>query len=297
MGGLRCKGIVQLVCGSKRLVIIPSHRGAFAVKQPLTFPPKTEIRLDDLNSAYTGNLSGKKEAQKELAENTEALADLGYRLYAENRRALLVILQGMDTSGKDGTIRHAMKGFNPQSCRVTAFKTPTAEELDHDFLWRIHRKTPGRGEVGIFNRSHYEDVLIVRVHNLVPREEWRSRYERINAFEQLLRDDGIKIVKIFLHISKEEQRKRLQARLDDPKKRWKFRRADIDERRLWDDYVRAYDEALTRCNTPHAPWYIVPADKKWYRNLVVSRVLRHALEEMDPQIPPPEKDLDGMVVE
>jgi PPK2 family polyphosphate:nucleotide phosphotransferase len=278
-------------------VIIPSHRGAFAVKQPLTFPPKTEIRLDDLNSAYTGNLSGKKEAQKELAENTEALADLGYRLYAENRRALLVILQGMDTSGKDGTIRHAMKGFNPQSCRVTAFKTPTAEELDHDFLWRIHRKTPGRGEVGIFNRSHYEDVLIVRVHNLVPREEWRSRYERINAFEQLLRDDGIKIVKIFLHISKEEQRKRLQARLDDPKKRWKFRRADIDERRLWDDYVRAYDEALTRCNTPHAPWYIVPADKKWYRNLVVSRVLRHALEEMDPQIPPPEKDLDGMVVE
>ena len=202
----------------------------------------------------------------------------------------------MDT-GKDGTIRHAMKGFNPQSCRVTAFKTPTAEELDHDFLWRIHRKTPGRGEVGIFNRSHYEDVLIVRVHNLVPREEWRSRYERINAFEQLLRDDGIKIVKIFLHISKEEQRKRLQARLDDPKKRWKFRRADIDERRLWDDYVRAYDEALTRCNTPHAPWYIVPADKKWYRNLVVSRVLRHALEEMDPQIPPPEKDLDGMVVE
>lgn len=267
------------------------------MKQPLTFPPKTEIRLDDLNSAYTGNLSGKKEAQKELAENTEALADLGYRLYAENRRALLVILQGMDTSGKDGTIRHAMKGFNPQSCRVTAFKTPTAEELDHDFLWRIHRKTPGRGEVGIFNRSHYEDVLIVRVHNLVPREEWRSRYERINAFEQLLRDDGIKIVKIFLHISKEEQRKRLQARLDDPKKRWKFRRADIDERRLWDDYVRAYDEALTRCNTPHAPWYIVPADKKWYRNLVVSRVLRHALEEMDPQIPPPEKDLDGMVVE
>lgn len=267
------------------------------MKQPLTFPPGTDIRLDDLDPGYTGGIAGKKDAQEELEENTQALADLGYRLYAENRRALLVVLQGMDTSGKDGTIRHAMKGFNPQSCQVTAFKTPSAEELDHDFLWRIHRAAPGRGEVGVFNRSHYEDVLIVRVHNLVPKKEWHSRYDRINAFEQLLADGGTKIVKIFLHISKDEQRERLQSRLDDPTKRWKFRRADIDERLLWGDYVRAYDDALTRCNTAAAPWYIVPANKKWYRNLVVSRILRQVLADMNPQFPPPEEDLDGLVVE
>ncbi len=267
------------------------------MKQPLTFAPGTEIRLDDLSPDYTGDIAGKKKALEESAENTEALTDLGYRLYAENRRALLLVLQGMDTSGKDGTIRHAMSGFNPQSCKVTAFKTPSAAELDHDFLWRIHRAVPGRGEIGIFNRSHYEDVLIVRVHNLVPKKEWRSRYERINAFERLLTDGGTKIVKIFLHISKDEQRKRLQARLDDPTKRWKFRQADIDERRLWDDYVQAYNDALTRCNTAYAPWHIVPANKKWYRNLIVSRILRKALKEMDPQFPPPEENLDGIVVE
>lgn len=267
------------------------------MKQPLTFSPGAEIRLDDLDPGYTGGILGKKEAQEELEENTAALADLGYRLYAENRRALLLVLQGMDTAGKDGTIRHAMRGFNPQSCNVTAFKTPSAAELDHDFLWRIHRAVPGRGEVGIFNRSHYEDVLIVRVHNLVPKKEWHGRYERINAFEQLLAGGGTKIVKVFLHISKDEQRERLQARLDDPTKRWKFRHADIDERRLWDDYVRAYDDALTRCNTPYAPWHIVPANKKWYRNLIVSRILRQALEDMDPQFPPPEENLDGIVVE
>lgn len=267
------------------------------MRQPLTFAPGTEIRLDDLSPGYAGGIAGKKKALEELAENTQALTDLGYRLYAENRRALLLVLQGMDTSGKDGTIRHAMSGFNPQSCKVTAFKTPSAEELDYDFLWRIHRAVPRRGEVGIFNRSHYEDVLIVRVHNLVPKKEWRSRYERINAFEQLLTDGGTKIVKVFLHISKDEQRERLQARLDDPTKRWKFRQADIDERRLWDDYVQAYNDALTRCNTSHAPWHIVPANKKWYRNLIVSRILRKALEEMDPQFPPPEENLDGIVVE
>jgi PPK2 family polyphosphate:nucleotide phosphotransferase len=267
------------------------------VKQPLTFPPGTEIRLDDLDPGYTGGIDDKNEAKQELAENTQALADLGYRLYAEDRRALLLVLQGMDTSGKDGTIRHAASGFNPQSCKVTAFKTPSTAELDHDFLWRIYRAVPGKGEVGIFNRSHYEDVLIVRVHNLVPKKEWHSRYDRINAFEQLLTDGGTQIVKVFLHISKDEQRKRLQARLDDPTKRWKFRHEDVEERQLWDDYVRAYEDALTRCNTSRAPWYIVPADKKWYRNLVVSRILRQTLEEMNPQFPPPQADLDGIVVE
>jgi len=202
----------------------------------------------------------------------------------------------MATSGKDGTLRHAAAGFNPQTCKVTAFKAPNAVELDHDFLWRIYRSVPRKGEVGIFNRSHYEDVLIVRVHNLVPKKEWRSRYDRINAFEELLVDGGTRIVKVFLHISKQEQQRRLQARLDDPDKRWKFDTGDLEERKYWKKYVRAYEAAMTRCNTKYAPWYIVPADRKWYRNLLVSRILRRTLEEMDPRFPPPQPGLDGIVV-
>lgn len=267
------------------------------MKQPLTVPPGEKIRLDKFDPAYTGGVAGKKQAEERLRKNVETLADLGYRLYAENRRALLLVLQGMDTSGKDGTIRHVMRGFNPQSCRVTAFKTPSSQELDHDFLWRIHQAVPAKGEIGIFNRSHYEDVLIVRVHNLVPKEQWKARYEPINAFEKQLTQTGTKIVKVFLHISKEEQRQRLQKRLDDPTKRWKFRRDDLSERKRWDDYQRAYEDAMTKCNTTYAPWYIVPADHKWYRNMVVSDILRKAMEEMDPQFPPPEEDLDGIVVE
>ena len=186
-------------------------------------------------------------------ENIAVLADLGYRLYAENRRSLLLVLQGMDTAGKDGTIRHVMRGFNPQSCQVTSFKQPGVDELAHDFLWRISRAAPRKGFIGIFNRSHYEDVLVVRVHNLVPKKEWESRYERINLFEETLAKGGTAIVKVFLHISKEEQRRRLQARLDDPKKRWKFSRADLQERRSWDDYQRAYEVAMARCNAQTRP--------------------------------------------
>ena len=237
-------------------------------KQPLCLPPGKKHPACGFRRRLYRRLKSKKKAQAELDENIAVLDDLGYRLYAENRRSLLLVLQGMDTAGKDGTIRHVMQGFNPQSCRVTAFKQPGVEELAHDFLWRVSLAVPRKGFIGIFNRSHYEDVLVVRVHNLVPKEEWESRYERINLFEKMLSDGGVTIVKVFLHISKQEQRRRLQARLDDPEKRWKFSRADLQERRYWGDYQRAYEAALTRCNTRHAPWYIVPADHKWYRNLV-----------------------------
>jgi PPK2 family polyphosphate:nucleotide phosphotransferase len=267
------------------------------MKQPLCVAPGSKIRLRDFDANYTAGIAKGEHVQAELADNVAALDDLGYRLYAEGRRSLLLVLQGMDTAGKDGTVRHVMEGFNPQSCQVTSFKQPSLEELAHDFLWRIHHAAPRKGNVGIFNRSHYEDVLVVRVHGIVPKEEWQSRYERINRFEQLLCEGGTTIVKVFLHISKDEQRKRLQSRLDDPKKRWKFSRADIAERRYWRDYQRAYEAALTRCNTEYAPWYIVPANRKWYRNLVISRILRKTLEKMGPQFPKAEKGLKGLIVE
>jgi PPK2 family polyphosphate:nucleotide phosphotransferase len=265
--------------------------------QPLTVKPGKKMRLKDFDADYTGGIKKKKNAQEELDENIQVLADLGYRLYAENRRCLLLVLQGMDTSGKDGTIRHVMRGFNPQSCQVTSFKQPSIEELNHDFLWRISRAVPRKGNIGIFNRSHYEDVLVVRVHNLVPKREWQTRYERINIFEKMLTSGGATIIKVFLHISKEEQRKRLQARLDNKDKLWKFSHADLAERQYWDDYQKAYEDAMTLCNTSWAPWYIVPANRKWYRNLVISRILRKALAKMDPRYPPPEKGLKGIVVE
>ncbi len=266
------------------------------MRQPLCVAPGKKVRLRDFDAAYVGGLN-KKRAKAEIDENIAVLDDLGYRLYAEGRRSLLLVLQGMDTSGKDGTIRHVMRGMNPQTCRVTSFKQPSIEELAHDFLWRVAKAAPPKGYIGIFNRSHYEDVLIVRVHGLVPRREWETRYERINLFEKMLADGGVVLVKVFLHISKDEQRRRLQSRLDDPRKRWKFSRADLEERRYWGDYQRAYEDALTRCNTATAPWHIVPADRKWYRNLVVSRILRKTLERMAPQFPPAEKGLEGLVVE
>jgi PPK2 family polyphosphate:nucleotide phosphotransferase len=264
---------------------------------PIGVAPGNKVRLAEIDPRRVEGEWTKKSALKQIEKNTAATADLTYRLYAENRRALLLVLQGMDTSGKDGTIRHVMTGINPQMCQVVPFKQPSSEELDHDFLWRIHREVPRRGNIGIFNRSQYEDVLVVRVHNLVPESEWRKRYDRINEFEELLVDGGVTILKCFLHISKEEQRERLQARLDDATKRWKFSKGDLAERKLWDDYQHAYEDALTKCNTEHAPWHIIPADRKWYRNLVISQLLRATLEDMDPQIPPCEEGLDGITVE
>lgn len=266
-------------------------------EQPITVPFGQRVRLADFDARYVDDSWTKKQAAKRVAKNTRKIADLAYRLYAENRRSLLIVLQGMDTAGKDGTIRCVMTGINPQMCQVISFKQPGVEELDHDFLWRIHQHVPRRGDIGIFNRSHYEDVLIVRVHHLVPESEWATRYERINEFEQLLVESGVTILKFYLHISHDEQRERLQARLDNPLKRWKFSKADVAERKLWDEYQHAYEDALTKCNTKHAPWHIIPADRKWYRNLVVSKLVREALEEMDPQIPPCEEGLDHIVVE
>jgi PPK2 family polyphosphate:nucleotide phosphotransferase len=218
-------------------------------------------------------------------------------LWAEHKHKVLIVLQGMDTSGKDGTIRHVFEGVNPLGVRVASFKAPTPEELDHDFLWRVHPRVPGRGEMVVFNRSHYEDVLAVRVKRLAPPGVWRARYDQINDFERLLADTGTVILKFFLHIDKDEQKERLQARLDDPAKRWKFRRGDLDDRRLWPDYMAAYEEALSRTSQKHAPWYVVPANKKWYRNLVVATVLVEALEGLEIQIPEPEEDLKDVVIE
>ncbi len=267
------------------------------MKQPLTVEPGTDVKLADFDPRYADEGCDKKSAANQIRTNAKLLAEYGYRLYAEDRRSLLLVLQGMDTSGKDGTIRTVMRGFNPQSCQVVSFKRPSEEELDHDFLWRVHANVPRRGNVGIFNRSHYEDVLVVRVHGLVSDEEWQSRYELINSFEKLLVEADTVIVKCFLHISKDEQRERLQARLDDPNKRWKFNKGDLAERKLWDQYVAAYEAALTRCNTEYAPWHIIPSDRKWYRNLTVSNLLLETVKRMAPEFPAPEDDLTGVEVE
>ncbi|WP_457629107.1 polyphosphate kinase 2 family protein [Oceanithermus sp.] len=244
-----------------------------------------------------GFAGGKKIARKELKAIGKKLSELQARLYAEGQRALLVVLQGMDTAGKDGTIRRVFRMVNPQGVKVTSFKKPSELELAHDYLWRVHARVPARGEIGIFNRSHYEDVLVVRVHNLVPPGVWSRRYDHINAFEQMLADEGTRIVKFFLHISKEEQKRRLEARLEDPKKRWKFNPADLAERELWDDYMAAYAEALGRTSSDHAPWYAVPADRKWQRDLIVARVLLETLEAMDPQFPKVDFDPEAIHVE
>jgi PPK2 family polyphosphate:nucleotide phosphotransferase len=265
--------------------------------QPITFKPGKRIKLADFDAADSGGLKNKAAAEEEIAEGVQQIADLSYRLYAESQRAVLLVLQGMDTSGKDGTIRHVLTGVNPLTCDIVAFKEPTTEELDHDFLWRIHRAAPRRGKIGIFNRSQYEDVLVVRVKKLVPESEWRKRYGMINEFEHVLAQNGTTIVKCFLHISKDEQRKRLQARIDNQHKRWKFSLGDLADRRLWDEYQQAYEDAINECNTDHAPWHIVPSDRKWFRNLTVTRILRKTLEDLDPHFPPAKDNLDGIVVE
>lgn len=264
--------------------------------QPYIVPPGESVLLEDIPTDNPSTKFDKKSAYKQIADNAEVMADHARRLYAENRRSVLLVLQGMDTAGKDGTIRTVMRGMNPRSCQVNSFKKPSEEELDHDFLWRIHQVVPRRGNIGIFNRSHYEDVLVVRVHSLVPESEWQQRYELINNFENLLHSCETTIVKCFLHISKSEQRERLQARIDNEDKHWKFNPDDLEERKLWDDYQAAYQEVLNRCSTDHAPWHVIPSDRKWYRNLVVSELLKKTLEEMDPRYPDPEADFRGLVV-
>jgi PPK2 family polyphosphate:nucleotide phosphotransferase len=239
----------------------------------------------------------KKEGRKQLLDLNQRLEALQELLYAEHKHKVLIVLQGMDTAGKDGTIRHVFEGVNPQGVRVAGFKKPTPQELDHDFLWRVHQQAPGRGEIVIFNRSHYEDVLVVRVHNLVPVAVWSKRHDHINAFERLLADEGTTILKFFLHIDLEEQRERLQARLDDPNKHWKFNPADLEERKLWPAYTEAYEEALSKTSTAWAPWTIVPANRKWYRNLVVGTVIVEALEALKMSYPEPGFDAEAIKIE
>jgi len=258
--------------------------------------PGAAVNLDDWNPRDAGEFDKDtaKPLMKQLNERLEALQEL---LYAQGKHKLLVVLQATDTGGKDGTIRHVFEGTNPQGVKVASFKRPTTRELAHDYLWRVHANTPGSGEIVIFNRSHYEDVLVVRVHDLVPAERWSRRYDHINALEQLLADEGTTIVKFFLNISKAEQAERLQARLDDPSKHWKFSLGDLDERKRWGDYRKAFEEMLARTSTADSPWYVVPADRKWYRNLVVASVLVDALEGLDMSYPDPEDDLSGVVIE
>lgn len=264
-------------------------------EQPLRPQPGSKVRLKNYDPAYRGSYD-KESARTEEDKLEKRLAVLQEQLYAEGKQALLIVLQAMDAGGKDSTIKHVFDSVNPQGVKITSFKVPTAEELAHDFLWRIHRQVPPKGYIGIFNRSHYEDVLVVRVNNLVPRTVWEERYDHINQFERLLADSGTRILKFFLHISKEEQKERFQARLDDPEKHWKFSRGDLLVREEWDDYMRAYEDALTRCNTDAAPWHIVPANRKWYRNLVITKAIVETLEAMNPQFPPAEPDLDQVVI-
>ena len=260
--------------------------------------PGGKASLAERDPGETGEFDGGKEKGLKAVEKlNQEMQELQELLYAEGRHKVLVILQAMDTGGKDGVIRRVFDGVNPQGVKVASFKVPTAEELSHDFLWRAHKVVPAKGEIVIFNRSHYEDVLVVRVHNLVPESVWSKRYEQIRDFEKMLAENGTTILKFFLHISKDEQKQRLQARLDDPTKHWKFSLGDLEERKFWGDYQKAYEAALSETSTKHAPWYVVPADRKWYRDLVISTILVNTLKGLKMKYPEPKEKLDGVVVE
>jgi PPK2 family polyphosphate:nucleotide phosphotransferase len=251
----------------------------------------SKVRLTDADAAPPTGAPPKDEALAKLEKLAQRIDEIQDALYAEGRRALLVVLQGRDTSGKDGTIRKVFGPLDPLGLAVTSFKAPTPDELAHDFLWRVHRAVPAKGTIGVFNRSHYEDVLVVRVHQLVAESVWRPRFDQINQFERILTANGVTILKFFLHISRGEQRERLLARLEDPSKYWKFSSGDLGERERWDDYTAAYEEMLARTSTPEAPWYVVPADKKYLRDLLVARVVAETLERLDPKYPGPPEDL------
>jgi len=256
-----------------------------------------KINLQRLSPDYNFSIDEEK-AEYVLEQNLKKrMSELQYRLYAERKNGLLIVFQGIDTSGKDSTIRHVISAFNPQSCAVKAFKEPTTEDLSHDFLWRIHKRAPSRGEIVVFNRSHYEDIIQPRVHKTIHKSIWSQRYEHINAFERCLSDNSIKIIKFFLHISKEEQRKRLEERMNDPSKQWKVSERDITDRKFWDSYTVAYQDIINRCSNLWAPWYIIPANKKWFRNLVVALVIVDTLERMKPKFPKPTINLSKMTID
>jgi PPK2 family polyphosphate:nucleotide phosphotransferase len=258
----------------------------------LRVEPGAAPGLDRRDSGLRAGAADRTEGLARLEEMAQRLGMLQNRLFAEASRAVLLVLQGMDAAGKDGTIRKVFTGVSLQGCRVVAFREPTTTELAHDYLWRVHAACPSRGEIGIFNRSHYEDVVAVRVRGLVPRDVWQQRYEQIRAFEQTLVDEGTTVIKVFLHVSREEQGLRLQERLDNPEKRWKFRAADLEDRRRWDEFMTAYEDAIRETSTKAAPWYVVPADHNWSRNLAVAEILVDALERLDPRLPEPELGLE-----
>ena len=253
----------------------------------------------DLDGRDTDDTFGwrKDWAVAELERVKQRLDLLQQRLYAEEQHSVLLVLQAMDAAGKDGTIRSILSGLNPQGVHVSSFKVPGGPEAQHDYLWRVHAAAPARGHIEVFNRSHYEDVLVVRVKQFVSGPTWRRRYGHIKAFERQLDDEGTRVVKVFLHVSKDVQRERLQERVDDPEKRWKFRKGDLADRALWVEYRRAYADALSATSTERAPWYVVPADRNWVRNLLVARILLNVLEDLDPQLPPPEEGIEGIVID
>lgn len=259
--------------------------------------PGTDVRLSEWDPQDSSEFGLDKDSSKDALKALNAqLEELQELLYAEGKHKILIVLQATDTGGKDGAITHVFEGVNPLGVEVASFKVPTPEELAHDYLWRIHKRAPGTGKIVIFNRSHYEDVLVVRVHNLVPEERWSKRYAQINAFEELLAAEGTTILKFYLHISKDEQKERLEDRLNDPDKQWKFSVGDLAERKLWDEYQTAYEEAISRTSTEHAPWYIIPANKKWYRNVLISHIVIETLKSLNMAYPNP-PDLTGVVVE
>jgi PPK2 family polyphosphate:nucleotide phosphotransferase len=254
--------------------------------------PGSKVDLNEVDAGFKDQHDSHKRALPEIEAYGQKLHDLQYLLYAENKRSLLICLQGRDAAGKDGTINHVLAAMNPQGCAVTGFKVPSPEEAAHDFLWRYHKAVPARGQVAIFNRSHYEDVLVVRVHNLVPESVWSKRYEQINDFERTLHANGTHILKFYLHIDADEQLKRFKARIDDPTRHWKISEGDYTERQYWDDYTKAFEAALSKCSTEFAPWFIIPSNHKWFRNLAISKIILETLESLGMQFPEPTVDIN-----
>jgi PPK2 family polyphosphate:nucleotide phosphotransferase len=254
--------------------------------------PGSKVDLAKVDAGFKDKHESHEHALPEIEAYNQKLHDLQYLMYAEGKRSLLICLQGRDAAGKDGTINHVLGAMNPQGCPVTGFKVPSKEEAAHDFLWRYHKATPAKGQVAIFNRSHYEDVLVVRVHNMVPKEIWSKRYEHINNFEKLLYDNGTQILKFYLHIDAEEELERFKIRIDDPARHWKISDGDYAERPFWDAYTAAFEDALSKCSTKHAPWFVIPSNHKWFRNLAISRIVSEALESLNMKFPEPTVDIN-----
>lgn len=267
------------------------------IDSPYLVRPGQKFRMRDIDPEDTGPFKDKADAKEATEKNLRRLWDLQEVFYADARHALLIIFQAMDAGGKDGAIEHIFSGVNPQGCSVTSFKAPSHAEMSHDYLWRIHMACPARGMIGIFNRSHYESVLVERVKDLVDKQVWRRRYDHINQFERLLADEGTTILKFYLHISKDEQKKRLQSRLDEPEKHWKFNPEDLEERKRWNDYMDAFEDALNKCSTEYAPWFCVPSNNKWYRNWVLSDTIARTIESLKPRFPKPQFDVSRMKVQ